>query len=148
MDSNTISHLRESVALLPVDDLAPVDEFYRRLFELAPEARPMFKIEMGQQAKKFADMLTWVISHLEQPHDLCQGLRELGARHSGYGVKIDQYAPVGSALNWMFQRTLGDRFTSEMEEAWLEFYAFATIEMERGAREAAPTGPSVTLNSD
>lgn len=148
MDSNTIRHLRESVALLPVDDLAPVDEFYRRLFELAPEARPMFKIEMGQQAKKFADMLTWVISHLEQPHDLCLGLRELGARHSGYGVKIDQYAPVGSALNWMFHRTLGDRFTPEMEEAWLEFYAFATIEMERGAREAAPTGPSVTLNSD
>ena len=145
MDSNTIRHLRESVALLPVDDLAPVDEFYRRLFELAPEARPMFKIEMGQQAKKFADMLAWVISHLEQPYDLCLGLRELGARHSHYGVKIDQYAPVGSALNWMFHRTLGNRFTPEMEEAWLEFYAFATIEMERGAREAAPT---VALNSD
>jgi len=148
MDSNTIRHLRESVALLPVDDLAPVDEFYRRLFELAPEAGPMFKIEMGQQAKKFADMLAWVISNLEQPHDLCQELRELGARHSGYGVKIDQYAPVGSALNWMFQRTLGDRFTAEMQEAWLEFYAFATIEMERGSRESAATGPSVALNSD
>jgi len=48
----------------------------------------------------------------------------------------------------MFQRTLGDRFTPEMEEAWLEFYAFATFEMERGSRESAPTGPSVTLNSD
>jgi len=34
----------------------------------------------------------------------------------------------------------GDGFTPEMEEAWLEFYAFATLEMERGSREAAPIG--------
>ena len=137
MDSNTIRHLQESVALLPVGDLAPVNEFYRRLFELAPEAQPMFKTEMDLQAKKFSDMLAWVIEHLERPHELCQELRALGARHTGYGVKIDQYAPGGSALIWMFQRTLEDRFTPEMEEAWLEFYAFASFELERGSREAA-----------
>jgi len=39
----------------------------------------------------------------------------------------------------MFQRTLGDRFTSEMEEAWLEFYAVISLEAERGSREAAQT---------
>ena len=138
MDSITIRHLRESVALLPTGDLAPVSEFYRRLFELAPEVRPMFSREMDLQAKKFSDMLAWVIAHLEHPHELCQELRGLGARHNDYGVKIDQYAPVGSALVWMFQRTLGERFTPEMEDAWLEFYAFASFEMERGSREAAP----------
>lgn len=137
MDSTTVRHLQESVALLPMGDLAPVDEFYRRLFELAPEARPLFKTDMNLQAKKFSDTLIWVIEHLEHPHELCQELRALGARHSGYGVKIDQYAPVGSALIWMFQRTLGDRFTPGMEEAWLEFYAFASFEMERGSLEAA-----------
>lgn len=147
MDSTTIRHLQESIALLPTGDLAPVGEFYRRLFDLAPETRRMFKIEMGVQTKKFADMLAWVVAHLERPSELCQELRALGARHTGYGVKIDQYASVGSALMWMFQRTLGDRFTPDMEEAWLEFYAFATSEMERGAREGAPTG-IVALNHD
>jgi hypothetical protein len=98
---------------------------------------PLFNREMDLQAKKFSDMLAWVIAHLEHPHELCQELRALGARHSGYRVTIDQYAPVGSALIWMFQHTLGDRFTPEMEEAWLEFYAFASFEMERGSREAA-----------
>jgi hemoglobin-like flavoprotein len=138
MDSITIRHLRESVALLPMEDLAPAHEFYRRLFELAPEVRPMFNREMGLQAKKFADMLAWVILHLEHPNELSGELRALGARHNDYGVKIDQYAPLGSALIWMFQHTLGDRFTAEMEEAWLEFYAFLSFEMERGSREAAP----------
>jgi hemoglobin-like flavoprotein len=140
MDSTTIRHLQESIALLPAEDLAPIDEFYRRLFELAPEARPMFKLDIELQAKKFSDMLAWVIAHLERPHELCQELRALGARHGGYGVRIDQYAAVGSALMWMFQHTLADRFTPEMEEAWLEFYAFASFEMERGAREAVSTG--------
>ena len=140
MDSMIIRHLRESVALLPTEDRTPVDEFYRHLFELAPEVRPMFKLEMDLQAKKFADMLAWMIAHLEQPDDLCKELRALGARHRDYGVVIDQYAPVGSALIWMFQHTLGDRFTSEMEEAWLEAYAFISFEMERGSRDAAPTG--------
>ena len=140
MDSTTIRHLQESVALLPTGDLAPADEFYRRLFDLAPEVRPLFKQDMDLQAKKFSDMLAWVISHLENHEELCRELRQLGARHAGYGVKIDQYAPVGSALIWMFQQTLGDRFTPEMEEAWLDFYAFASFEMERGSREAVPTG--------
>jgi hemoglobin-like flavoprotein len=137
MNSGTIRHLRESVALLPMEDLAPVNEFYRRLFELAPEVRPMFKCDMGLQAKKFSDMLAWVIDHLEHPDELCREMRALGARHRDYGVVIDQYAHVGSSLILMFQHALGDRFTSEMEEAWLEAYAFISLEAERGAREAA-----------
>ena len=132
MKSTSIRHLRESLALLPMEGLAPVSEFYRRLFELAPEVRLLFKRDMDLQAKKFSETLAWVIAHLEHRQDLCQELRELGARHSAYGVKIEQYAPVGSALIWMFQRTLGVRFTPKMEEARLEFYAFASLEMERG----------------
>jgi nitric oxide dioxygenase len=139
MDSIMIGHLRASVALLPMEDLAPADEFYRRLFELAPEVRQMFKGDMGLQAKKFSDMLAWVVAHLEQPDELSKELHALGARHRDYGVQIDHYAPLGSALIWMFQHTLGDRFTSEMEEAWLEAYAFISFEAERGSREAAGT---------
>jgi hemoglobin-like flavoprotein len=138
MDSITIRHLKESVALLPTEGLAAANEFYKRLFELSPEVRPMFTQDMALQAKKFSDMIAWIIAHMENPAELSRELRELGARHAGYGVKIDHYAPVGSAFIWMFQRTLGDRFTQDMEDAWLEFYAFLSFEMERGAREAPP----------
>src|SRR6266576_12956 len=102
MDSITICHLRNSTALMPVGDLGPVEEFYRRLFELSPEVRLLFKREIGPQANKLSQMLAWVIEHLEQPDDLATELRKLGARHGGYGVQIDHYAPVGSALIWMF----------------------------------------------
>lgn len=138
MDPITFRCLRDSVALMPVRDDSPVEEFYRRLFELAPEVRPMFNREIGLQARKFSEMLAWVIAHLEQPDKLVTELRKLGARHGGYGVEINHYAPVGSALIWMFRQTLGDRFTPEMEEAWLEAYAFISSEMERGFREDVP----------
>ena len=138
MDSITIRHLRESVALMPTGDHGPMEEFYGRLFQLAPEVRPLFTREIGLQARKLSEMLAWVIAHLEQPDELMTELRKLGARHGGYGVEINHYAPVGSALIWMFQQTLGGRFTPEMEEAWLEAYAFISGEMERGFREAAP----------
>jgi hemoglobin-like flavoprotein len=138
MDPITIRHLRDSAALMPVGDHGPVVEFYGRLFELAPEVRPLFKREIGLQATKLSEMLAWVIAHLDQPDELATELRKLGARHGGYGVEINHYAPVGSALIWMFQQTLGDRFTPEMEEAWLDAYAFISSEMERGFREKAP----------
>jgi len=140
IDSTMVRHLRESIGLLPMEDLRPAHEFYRRLFELAPEVRPMFDREIGLQAKKFSDTLAWVIAHLEHPEELSAEMRALGARHTGYGVKIDHYAPLGSALIWMFQHSLGDRFTPEMEEAWLDAYAYLTLEAERGAREAASSG--------
>jgi hemoglobin-like flavoprotein len=57
MDSSTIGHLRDSVALLPMEDLGPAEEFYRRLFELAPEVRPLFSREISLQARKFSDTL-------------------------------------------------------------------------------------------
>src|SRR3954447_16997848 len=139
MDTTIIRYLRESVALLPRENSGPANEFYRRLFELAPEVRPMFVREIGLQAQKFSEMLAWVIANLDRPAELTSQVRALGARHGGYGVTIDQYAPIGSALMWMFQHTLGDRFTPEMEEAWLEFYAFISCEMERGARETSTT---------
>jgi hemoglobin-like flavoprotein len=136
MDSSTIGRLRESVSLLPLEDLGPVHEFYIRLFELAPDTRTLFTVQIDLQARKFANMLAWVIEHLEKPDQLCREMRELGARHSGYGVRVDHYAPVGSALIWMFQRALGNRFTAEMEEAWLEAYAFISLEAERGSGES------------
>ena len=61
-----IRHLRESISLLPTEDLGPAHEFYRRLFELAPEVRLLFKEDIGLQAKKFSDTLAWVIAHLER----------------------------------------------------------------------------------
>ena len=135
LSDETIRLVRASAALLPADDPAPVHAFYERLFELAPELRPMFKSSLDMQVRKLADMLAWIVANLDDPGTMMTTLRQLGVRHREYGVVLDHYAPVGSALIRMFQATLGDRFTPEMEDAWLETYAVISGDMERGARE-------------
>jgi hemoglobin-like flavoprotein len=145
LSDETIGLVRESAALLPVGDATPVRAFYRRLFELAPGLRGLFHVDIDLQAQKLADMLAWVVTHLDERETLATTLRALGARHVEYGVVVDQYAPVGSALVWMFTETLGDRFTPAMEEAWIDTFAAISSEMERGAR-AATAGPSRLAN--
>jgi hemoglobin-like flavoprotein len=135
LSDETIRLVRASGAMLPVGDPAPVHAFYARLFELAPDLRPMFGANIDAQVRKLADMLAWIIANLDDPGTLMATLQQLGARHAGYGVVVDHYAPVGSALIWMFKETLGERFTPEMEDAWLDAYAVISSDMERGARQ-------------
>jgi len=135
LSDETIRLVRASAALLPADDMAHVHAFYGRLFELAPEVRPMFKSSVAVQARKLADTLGWIVANLDDPGTMMTTLQQLGVRHKEYGVVVGHYAPVGSALIRMFQVTLGDRFTPEMEEAWLETYAVISGDMERGARQ-------------
>ena len=134
LSEKTIRLVRESAALLPVGDPAPVRAFYGRLFALAPGVRALFHVDIDVQAQKLAEMLAWVVTHLDDHETLAVTLRALGARHVDYGVGVDHYAPVGSALVWMFRETLGDRFTAAMEDAWIDTYAAISSEMERGAR--------------
>lgn len=134
LDQATKELLKSSIALLPADINRSTVIFYQRLFELAPEVRELFPADLSKQARKLLDTLTWVVRHVDRPEDLLRALHALGERHAGYNVQVDHYAAVGSALMWMFQQCLGDKFTDDMEEAWINAYAFISAEMERGQR--------------
>src|SRR5262245_9887064 len=72
--------------------------FYRRLFELAPAVRPLFKTDIQEQSRKLLEMLGVALSMLERPADLAGELEQLGARHVGYGTRPEHYATVRQAL--------------------------------------------------
>jgi hemoglobin-like flavoprotein len=63
-------------------------------------------------------------------------LKNLGARHVGYGVQDRHYDTVGTALIWTLQKGLGEAFTDELCEAWLTAYQLLSSVMQQGAREA------------
>lgn len=134
LDQETMQLLRASVSALPVNTESAAQSFYARLFELAPQTRVLFKSDPKVQGKKLFDMLAWIVAHLDQPEVLLTALHDLGVRHARYQVSSDHYGAVGSALIWMFQQQLGEKFTPAMEDAWLAAYAFISAEMERGQR--------------
>jgi len=101
---------------------AAADLFYDRLFETAPDVRRMFPNDLAEQKKKLMTMLGTAVSGLSKPEALLPVVRALGARHAGYGVAAEHFAPVGAALIWTLEQGLGDGFTPDVKAAWVEVY--------------------------
>lgn len=136
MTPQQIHTIRKSFAELSRHDQVAGLVFYRRLFELDPALRPLFKDDIEVQSQKLIDMLGILIALLEQPLGLEMELRAMGARHSGYGVKDTHYAVVGQALIDMLSETLDGKFTPEIRTAWTALYAAVESLMKEGAAQA------------
>ncbi len=97
--------------------------FYRRLFEIAPDARALFhETNMTRQSLRLMATLNLFVGLLRRPDDLAEAGRELAERHAGYGVKPADYAPFGDALMWTLSQCLGPAFDAETQAAWRAAY--------------------------
>jgi hemoglobin-like flavoprotein len=123
----------------PIADQA-ADLFYGRLFEIDPALRPMFPSEMKEQKTKLMQMLTAAVKGLDNLETLVPIVRQLGARHIGYGVKDEHYGTVAAALLWTLERGLGEAFTPETKEAWVVVYGILAATMQEGAASGAAAG--------
>ncbi len=109
-------------AVAPIASKA-ADLFYDRLFEIAPEVRPMFPTDLSGQKVKLISMLGTAVNNLHQLDVILPAIRDLGSRHRGYGVTAGHYAPVGAALLWTLEQGLGSAFTTDIKSAWTEAYS-------------------------
>lgn len=119
----------------PIADQA-AELFYNRLFEIAPEVKPLFKNDMKKQGQKLMQTLAVAVYGLSNPTSIIHAVQELGKRHAGYGVTSAHYEPVANALLWTLEQGLGEAFTPEVKEAWVAAYqtlAGIMIEAAEGA---------------
>lgn len=108
--------------VVPIADQA-ADLFYNRLFEIAPETKPLFaNTNIRQQGIKLMQTLKAAVGALDDLDSLIPVVYNLGKRHINYGVQKAHYAIVGEALIWTLAQGLGDDFTPEVQEAWAEVY--------------------------
>jgi hemoglobin-like flavoprotein len=114
---------------------AAAELFYSRLFMLDPGLRPMFKGDMAAQGKMLMSVLGTAVAGLRNLEALAPVVRQLGARHVGYGVKTEHYATVGAALLWTLQIGLKEKFTPEVREAWATAYELLADVMQLGAMD-------------
>ena len=111
------------------------DLFYSRLFETAPQVRAMFPEDISEQKKRLMTMLGNLVGGLNNFDTLMSAVRALGRRHGSYGVKAQHYAPVGSALLWTLEKSLGAAFTPEVKDAWATAYIVLSTTMIDAANE-------------
>jgi hemoglobin-like flavoprotein len=119
------------------DDAAAL--FYRRLFEIDPSLRQMFKGDMTDQRRKLMQMLTAAVKGLPRLDRLVPVVEDLGRRHAGYGVKDEHYETVGAALLWTLEKGLGSAFTPDVKDAWTTVYGVLASTMKNAANKAMTT---------
>ncbi|MGD9785625.1 MAG: globin family protein [Hyphomicrobiaceae bacterium] len=121
----------------PIADKA-ADLFYGRLFEIAPQVRPLFPNDLSEQKTKLMSMIGTAVNNLHQVEKIIPAVQELGRKHVGYGVTAEQYKPVGEALIWTLDKGLGDAFTPEVKTAWVTTYQTLEKVMTDAASTVAP----------
>jgi len=136
MTPQQVHLIRKSFAELSRHDHVAALVFYRRLFEIDPGLRPLFKNDIEEQSRKLLEMLAVLIAMLERPLGLELELKAMGLRHAGYGVRDEHYATVGGALLDMLAEVLGAKFTPEVREAWTLLYGAVESLMKEGAAQA------------
>ena len=116
--------LRTTLELtLARDDTFP-RRFYDRLFAAHPEVKALFhRSTPGALNKMFAQKLSAIVDHLDDPKWLGQALSTLAANHTGYGVTAEMYPWVGEALIATLAEACGDEWSAEAEQAWTAAYA-------------------------
>jgi nitric oxide dioxygenase len=136
LSEKQIRLVRESFESLKEYETSVVLLFYGRLFELAPEARALFKIDIPEQAAKLMETLRVTVDVLDRFEELVPVLAELGRKHSVYGVQAYQYDKLRAALLWAMGQALGLEFDRETRAAWDRLIGTISAVM----LEAAATG--------
>jgi hemoglobin-like flavoprotein len=103
--------------------------FYSRLFQVAPQVRPMFPENMDEQGKKLMAILGTAVQSLTNLPALIPVLEKLAQTHLEYGVEAAHYDVVGEVLLWTLEQGLGDHFTEEVKEAWGQTYTIISQTM-------------------
>lgn len=116
--------------------------FYSKLFELAPEVRPMFSRDIKEQGALLMATLGTAVALLKRPAQLKEAVEALGQRHAGYGVTASHFEPVGQALIWTLEKGLGPSFTPELRAAWVALYQSVTVTMLSGMEKARRSPPN------
>lgn len=122
LGADEVDLLRRSFQAATRDMPDLVDLFYRRLFEIAPETRLLFRGDMALQGEKLKSTLGMMIAQIQDIAMLHPMLADLARRHVRYDVVPRHYALVGEALLWAVLRTLGDGFDDRIKGVWRAAY--------------------------
>lgn len=136
--SAEIRLVRAQFGRLKGSEASFADAFYTRLFQIAPELRPMFPADLAGQGRKLMTTLAFAVGALDRPDVLAPAVRELGGRHAGYGVTEAHFQPVATALLESLSDRLGSEFGTGGRIAWTKAVTALAGLMAEGMAAAAP----------
>ncbi|MFJ6322007.1 MULTISPECIES: hypothetical protein [unclassified Rhizobium] len=120
MDQYTLSLIEQSL-----DQLDPVSDgvdtmFAHRLLDAYPDVYRLFAIDLEPQARKLLPTLRLMVDELPRFGALLPSVRALAYSRKICRMVDAHYQPISETLLWTLRRSLGCRFTNEVERAWRE----------------------------
>lgn len=118
--------------------------FYDRLFQIAPDIKPMFRTDIKAQQSKFMKVIGEVVQlHLRAMISLpvtaqasgeatLPGAYWSGKLHAAYGVRMVDFDRMKEALVWALEQALGGDMTPETRDAWVTAYDIVVLSMRSG----------------
>ncbi|TFE66761.1 hemin transporter [Methylacidiphilum sp. Yel] len=105
--------------------------FYKRLFEVEPNVRSLFRENIEKQGRKLIDVLNWIVLNLQDIDTALDAAKELARRHVKYGVEVEHYPLIGHTLIWTLGKIIGKEWNKELEQTWIKAYeALAQVMIE------------------
>ncbi len=129
LDEREADLIRESFRGVAADPVRAAEIFYRRLFEAAPQVRPLFVGDLARQGQMLISTLGVVVAQMQRWDVLAPMVEDLALRHVAYGVQADHYPVVGGALVAMLHDMARPALAAETEAAWAKAYAALSSSM-------------------
>jgi nitric oxide dioxygenase len=147
MDARNIELLALSFARVSANKVDAATVFYARLFTIAPQLRAMFTSDFETQKQKLVSSLAQIVDYYRVGIDPTGYLARLGRSHQGYGAERAHFDVVGDALIFTVAQVLGEDFTPEIRNAWVQAYDEVSTVMLRGAAMDPPAGTGLDAHS-
>ena len=130
MTPGQVQLLQHSFASIEPIDAEVALGFYQKLFELAPDTRPLFIADDEQQWQglmsifqklvrmELRSMLTLPVTESQSKEVSIPGITELTERFIQRGVRPEHLPVAKEALLWSLEQHLGEDFDERTQEAW------------------------------
>lgn len=129
-----VSILEKTIELIKPNSGVFTDIFYDYIFSNFPINQSMFaNTDMTKQKEKLWQSLEVIVEKIRNPKLADIFLKGLGAAHVKYGVLPEHYSIIGEALIYAFKTNLGEDWTDEIEQSWIEAYNIIQSLMLAGA---------------
>ena len=123
MTTTQIGLVQASWKMVAANGAGPTGSLlYRELTTILPELADDISQQEAQPSRKIIALVNYLIRNLHKPVSIIHKVEDFGRRHLHYALHDEQFIRAGRSLLDILSANLGDKWNSDIEQAWLNCY--------------------------
>ena len=121
MTPEQMQMVRLTLAQATTGSLQVAEDFYRRLFVIAPDLRARFRGDIDMESAKLTDALTLAFGLLSDTPHMVATLEKLARHGLTHDLPEHHCRAIAQSLLWAIEKRIGSAFTPQVCNAWIAF---------------------------